>query len=69
MIRLPSGCQAGCLLAQKVACFLCAKWHREMRQLSMKTCVRSGDAGLPALATCRPRGNPVLPEGCREGCQ
>lgn len=69
MNRLSGGCLEGCLFARKVACFLCAEWHGEIRQLSMKTLVNSGVARLPALATCLPLGNPELPGCCLEGCQ
>ena len=68
MNRLPRGCLSGCLLAQKVACFLYAEWHREIRQLSMKTCVNSGVSWLPTVATSRPLGNLVLPGCCLKGC-
>lgn len=68
MNRLPEGCLEGCLFTRKVACFSCAEWHGEIRQLSMKTLVNIGVAWLPALATCLPLGNRVLPLGCLEGC-
>ncbi len=68
MRRLPGCCLEGCRPAQKVACFLCAESHRYFRQHSVKTCVNSGITGLPALATCRPPGNLLLPGGCLEGC-
>ena len=55
MNKLPGSCLDGCLFVRKVACFSCAEWHGEIRQLSMKTTVNSGVAGLPA--------------GCPEGCQ
>lgn len=68
MSELPGGCLIGCLSAQNVACFPCAKWHREIRQHSMEIRFSIVVPGLPALATCRPPGNLVLPRGCLEGC-
>jgi len=68
MNKLPGSCLVGCLFVQKVACFSCAKWHREIRQLLMKSLVNIVVAWLPALATCLPLGNRVLPLGCLEGC-
>ncbi len=69
MNRLPGCCLEGCLFARNVAYFLCAEWRGEIRQLSMITHVNRGVAWLPALATCLPLGNLVLPGGCLEGCQ
>ena len=69
MNKLPGSCLDGCLFVRKVACFSCAEWHGEIRQLSMNPTVNSGVAGLPALAMCLPLGKHVLPAGCPEGCQ
>lgn len=67
-MMLPGSCLVGCMFVRKVACFSCAEWHGEIRQLSMKTRVNIGVAWLLALATCLPLGNRVLLLGCLEGC-
>ncbi len=59
----------GFLSTQKVSCFLCAESHREIRKLSMKPRVNSGDTGFPTLATVSPLGNVGFPLGFLESFQ
>jgi len=69
MKRLPMGCLRGCLGAQKVACFSCAKSHRNFRQLTTKLSVNKDVQWLPSLGHVSVPGNQKLPGDCPESCQ